>query len=157
FVWRTTTRLQNERLNRHEAERAKPQPWWKRLTPVQSFSYAAIAALFLVGMSFRTIPTPLGNRITVWGLMFGHGNQALTAPQSSALVPGPSGEAAVVTITPTSSLPSAHVVMTSEVPLVQPQTLRGNRQTLGGVQTLEASRPVPVLVQRGGSTAVNIR
>src|SRR5260370_25601403 len=52
FVWRTTTRLQNELLNRREAERARPMPWWKRLTPAQTFSYVGIAALLLIGIAF---------------------------------------------------------------------------------------------------------
>src|SRR5436190_2495165 len=65
FVWRTTTRLQNELLNRREAERAKPLPWWKRLTPVQSFSYVGIAALLIIGLA---IPFRSMIPFEVWGI-----------------------------------------------------------------------------------------
>src|SRR5713226_1708751 len=51
FVWRTTTRLQNELLNRREAERARLLPWWKRLTPAQTFSYVGVAALLVIGLA----------------------------------------------------------------------------------------------------------
>jgi hypothetical protein len=155
FVWRTTTRLQHELLNRREAERAKPLPWWKRLTPVQSFSYAAIAALLLVGMSVPTIPTPLGTRTSGWGILF-HPNQPMTAPQFEAQIPGPNGEAAVVKITPTSDLPYARVWMTYEVPVVQTQTLRGNGQPITVPQNLDSNKSVVVRVQRGGASAAKI-
>src|SRR5437867_603059 len=69
FVWRTTTRLQNETLNRREAERAKPLPWWKRLTPVQSFSYAGIAALLIIGLAF---PFRQAIDTGIWGLFKGN-------------------------------------------------------------------------------------
>src|SRR5438046_1420052 len=79
FVWRTTTRLQNEFLNRQEAARAKALPWWKRLTPIQSFSYAGIAALLLIGMSVP-VHTQLGNT-TGWDVLGGiFSHHAPTAP-----------------------------------------------------------------------------
>src|SRR5712691_11078268 len=79
FVWQTTTRLQNELLNRREAERAKPLPWWKRLTPVQSFSYAAIAAMLAVGLAIGAHniiggPTQTWNPLDVFS--FFHHSQA---------------------------------------------------------------------------------
>src|SRR5205085_589087 len=78
FVWRTTTRLQNELLNRREAERAKSLPWWKRLTPAQSFSYAGIAALLVLGIAF-----PVGNGLTTghWGYDWPFGVHPSTATQ----------------------------------------------------------------------------
>src|SRR5215210_8438498 len=64
FVWQTTTRLQNEFLNRKEAEQAKPVAWWKRLTMVQTLSYGAVAALLAVGLWAPVVPSPLGTTST---------------------------------------------------------------------------------------------
>src|SRR5438093_13407494 len=107
FVWRTTTRLQNELLNRREAERARPLPWWKRLTPVQSFSYAGIAAMLAVGLAIGAhsiIPAQ------TWGIGWPFGGHTqptppprpvllLTAPSFDVQVPGADGSAAVVIMT----------------------------------------------------------
>ena len=60
FVWKTTTRLQNEFLNRQEAQRAQPVAWWKRLTMVQTLSFGAAAALLAIGLWAPVVPSPLG-------------------------------------------------------------------------------------------------
>ncbi len=151
FVWRTTTRLQNELLNRREAEQAKALPWWKRLTPVQSFSYAAIAALLVVG-----IAVPSAIKTQTWGVgwPFGaHVVNTLSAPQFQVQVPGENGAAATVTVTATSELPNAMVWMAYETPVEQ--SLKGRLQPVTPrPRNLDASQSVPLTVQRGGASAV---
>src|SRR5687768_5951381 len=100
FVWRTTTRLQNEFLNRREAEQAKALPWWKRLTTVQSLGYVAAAAVLAIGLSVPTVPTSFG-RVSAWGYLFGGGGQQgiheqervreMSAPRFDVQVPGLGG------------------------------------------------------------------
>lgn len=161
FVWRTTTRLQNELLNRREAERARPLPWWKRFTPVQAFSSAGIAALLVIGVAF-----PVGNKINygTWGFSWPFGHPApivqqvpappVTPPQFTAQVPT-NGGPALVTITARAEMPYATVAMgyltprgetlvTHAVPVTHPQMLQtGQRISIpvqvGGPQTDHAA------------------
>jgi putative zinc finger protein len=154
FVWRTTTRLQNELLNRREAERARPLPWWKRLTPVQAFSYVGIAALLLIG-----VVVPVGNKLNygTWGIGWPFGPHQVvqtapapnvTAPEFTAQVPGLNGAAATVTIQATSEMPYASVAMgyltpsgTDLVTQLRPYTKP---------QTMEAGQSISVPVQVSG-------
>lgn len=163
FVWRTTTRLQNELLNRREAERARPLPWWKRLTPVQSFGYATVAALLLLGIAF-----PVAYQTGVWGpdFPFAHtrstppqGPQVLpqvTAPRFDVQFPGQNGAAATVTITTTSDMPNARVVLSYLTPARVGQELVGRREVWGHPTTLAAGQSFAIPVQAGGAQAVKI-
>jgi hypothetical protein len=162
FVWRTTTRLQNELLNRREAERARPLPWWKRLTPVQAFSYAGVAALLLIGIVF-----PVTNKINsgTWSIVWpGHkvaqtppppfGTPPMNAPQFTAQVPGLNGAAATVTITATSDMPYASLAMAYLTP--EGQTLVGRPEHVGQPSTLAAGQSLKLDVPAGGSAAERI-
>src|SRR3954452_6157154 len=123
FVWRTTTRLQNELLNRREAERARPLPWWKRLTPVQSFSYAGIAAMLIVGLTIG-VHNKVSDPTQTWDILswlHPHSNDGdgtkvqprfvVTPPSFDVQVPGANGMAAAVTMTSTSTVPSAQIAV----------------------------------------------
>jgi hypothetical protein len=167
FVWRTTTRLQNETLNRREAEQAKPLPWWKRLTPVQSFSYAGIAALLIIGLAF-----PVNTLITqTWGPSGLFGLFApkppppvlpvaptVTAPQFSVQVPGQNGAAATVQITATSTMPTPSVAMAYLVP-VQGRELKAKWNAVSGSQApvVTAGQGWTLQVSTGGSHAVGVK
>jgi hypothetical protein len=151
FVWQTTTRLQNEFLNKQEAQRAKPLPWWKRLTPVQSFSYAGIAALVAVGLTMG-IGSELGLPTIHMGVP---GRTELTAPNFEVQYPGTSGVAANVSIVPTVEMQKARVWVTYLSP-VENSKLVGHQQMMDQPRTLEANRPFTVPIMSGGSTAVRI-
>jgi len=163
FVWRTTTRLQNEALNRREAEQVKPLPWWKRLTPVQSFSYAGVAALLIIGIAipFRE-PIITG----IWGA--GKGNvipysappalaPQVTAPQFSLQVPGQNGAPATVLITATSAMPTSYVANGYLTPvgreLVGPWNVVSGSRKSG----LSAGQGWAVPMSSGGASACHVR
>jgi hypothetical protein len=158
FVWRTTTRLQNEVLNRREAERARPLPWWKRMTPVQAFSYAGIAALIIVGLA---IPARTAINVLVMGV--GRGNVQVimppppvlrvTPPQFTAQAPGLNGAAATVTIQATSDMPYAAVAMAYLTP--DGQRLVGRATHVGVPRTLAAGQSLAVAVQDGRPMAAH--
>jgi hypothetical protein len=161
FVWRTTTRLQNEMLNRREAEQAKPLPWWKRLTPVQTFTYAGIAALLAVGLAF-----PVNTIMTqTWGIdLFKHTVPApppppapvVTAPQFSVQVPGQNSYAATVTITATSDIPSPSVAM-GGMYAVPNQGLRGSWTVIDRKPAKYAGQGWTVPIQAGGAHAFQVK
>jgi len=162
FVWRTTTRLQNETLNRREAERAKPLPWWKRLTPVQSFSYAGIAALLIIGIA---VPFRESINAAIWGI--GTGNvrpyvqppapvPTVSAPQFSVQVPGQNGGAATVLITATSAMPSPSVAMAYLVP-VPGRGLQGKFNVVGRAPVMNAGQNWALPVSNGGSQVVKVK
>jgi hypothetical protein len=154
FVWRTTTRLQHEFLNKQEAQRAKALPWWKRLTPVQSFSYAGIAALLAIGI----IQGPLMFGAQNWGfekLLGLHRQQEMTAPNFEVQYPGANGVAASVSIIPTVEMQKARVWVSYLTPM-ENSKLVGHQQMMDQPRTLEANRPFTVPIMSGGSTAVRI-
>jgi len=165
FVWRTTTRLQNELLNRREAERAKPLPWWKRLTPVQSFSYVGIAAMLVVGLTIG-VHNQLSDPTQPWGFLpwlhhqqtnsgtHGPIQRAVTAPSFDAQVPGADGMAATVTIRATSSMPSPSVA----VALLTPSNgqLLGRPQVVGRWASWAAGESRAVPIPNGGARAAEI-
>jgi hypothetical protein len=168
FVWRTTTRLQNELLNRREAEQARPLPWWKRLTPVQSFSYAGIAAVLVVGIVFASNPTIPATGWDMLSDLFHHSHGTtstqpnvatppVTPPQFSVQAPGPDGTAAVVTITATSDMPNADVALGYAAPSPQGQMVSRVHRILPHPSNWSAGFQVPVQVQAGGSYAAQIR
>jgi hypothetical protein len=159
FVWRTTTRLQNEVLNRREAERARPLPWWKRLTPAQTFSYVGVAALLLVGVMF-----PVVGKYQPWGPIhwpFGpHPVEVqptarpVTAPQFTAQVPGPNGQAAVVTVRATADMPYASAGAAYLTPFGQ--SLVGKPMPARNPQTMTVGQSFSLAVQAGAAYAVEI-
>jgi hypothetical protein len=169
FVWQTTTRLQNEVLKRREAEQARPLPWWKRLTPVQSFSYAGVAALLVVGLMSARYPTPLGGKTTGWSMLddFIHQRQRqqapsqtmpdVTPPQFSVQAPGPDGAVAVVTITATSDMPSADVAFGYAAPNQAGQMMSRPRRGMFHPRNWSAGEHVSFPVQSGGASAAQIR
>jgi hypothetical protein len=164
FVWKTTTRLQNEVLNRREAERAKPLPWWKRLTPVQSFSYASIAALLVVGLTIGVNST-IGNT-TGWDVLsiFRHHTSSgdgpapvapvVTAPSFDAQVPGVGGAAATVTITATSATPNAEVAVAYLTP--SNGKLVGRPQVWGHRRAWAARESWTLAIPDGNARAVEV-
>jgi len=164
FVWRTTTRLQNELLTRREAEQARPLPWWKRLTTLQTFSYAGVTAALLVGLSLGIHTLGPTSRWDIIGDLFPSHNAPnvtpaakpvqVTAPQFSVQVPGQYGAAATVTITATSNMPYASVALAYLTP--SGQALVGRPAHFGQPHTLAAGQSIPVPIQAGGSTAVRI-
>jgi putative zinc finger protein len=161
FVWRTTTRLQNELLNRREAERAKPLPWWKRMTPVAAFSYVGVAALLAIGVAF-----PVSNKLNsgTWGINWPFGahtsvspavpTTVVSAPQFSARVPGPDGAAAEVTVTATSDMPYA----SAAVALLMPsgQSLVGRPLPVRNPLTVSAGQSFSLPIQMGGVFAARV-
>jgi hypothetical protein len=164
FVWRTTTRLQNEVLNRREAERAKPLPWWKRMTPVQAFSYAGVAALLVIGLTVPVVHTNIGPT-TGWdffqGLIRGSNPQIAqshvtqeTPPQFAAQVPDPNGAAALVTVTATSDMPYASAAVAYLTP--SGQTLVGRPLPVRNPLTVGAGQSFSVPIQAGGAYAARI-
>jgi hypothetical protein len=162
FVWRTTTRLQNELLNRREAERARPLPWWKRLSPVQTLSYVGVAALLLMGVAFP-FRSAIGNT-TGWDV-FGwltHNHNVpvvlpaprITAPQFTVQVPGANGLAAVVTVTATSEMPYASAGRAYLTPLGE--RLVGQPSPAHDPQSLAVGQSFSVPIQAGAAYAVRI-
>jgi hypothetical protein len=152
FVWQVTSRLQNEHLNRKEAERARPLPWWKRLTPVQSFSYSAIAALLAVGLAVRTVnPQALPNAITWGGSLLG--NRAPEPPQFSVQAGAQGG--AVVRIRAASELSGARIAFGYLSPYEG--TLVGRINPTWGPQTLAANQEVPLAIRPGGAYAARFK
>jgi hypothetical protein len=160
FVWRTTTRLQNEVLNRRDAERARPLPWWKRLTPAQTFSYVGVAALLLVGVAF-----PVANKYETWGPIHNPfarhqqpnatpSAQVMTPPQFMVQVPGPNGLVGLVTVTATSEMPFASAGAAYLTPYGQ--SLLGKSMPAHDPQTLTAGQSFTVPIQAGAAHAVRI-
>ncbi len=165
FVWRTTTRLQNELLNRREAERARALPWWKRMTPVMAFSYSAVVALLVLALRFG-LPNNLGGTTQQWGplswLLHRHNAPVfqpqasrVTPPQFLVQAPGPSGEAALVTITATSDVPGAGVAMGYLLPT--PTGLATFPRRVGHPSNWSTGHSETVAVQRGGAHAAEFR
>ena len=163
FVWRTTTRLQNELLNRREAERAKPLPWWKRLTPVQSFSYASIAALLVVGLTIGVHNTVGTQPWDVFNL-FHRGSAGVqtqvqvapvvTAPSFDAEVPGMGGSPATVTITSTSATPNAEVAVAYLT--ASNGKLVGRPQVWGRRSAWAAGENWTIAISNGAARAVEV-
>jgi hypothetical protein len=163
FVWRTTTRLQNEVLNRREAERAKPLPWWKRMTPAQAFSYVGVAALLVIGVAF-----PVTNKLNsgTWGIGWPFGPHALvnvpppasqvTPPQFTVQAPGPEGAAALVTITATSAVPGGGAAMGYLV-TTPDGALRGPVRRFDQPSNWSPGHSEQVAVQSGGAHAALFR
>jgi hypothetical protein len=163
FVWRTTTRLQNERLNRQDAERAKPLPWWKRLTPVQSFSYAGIAAMLAVGLAIGAhsiVPAQTWDILSIF-----HPHHAsnvnpapaplvVTPPSFDAQVPGADGMAADVTIRATSATPNASVAVALLTAV--DGKLVGRPQVVGHASSWGAGEARLVPIPNGGARAAEI-
>ena len=165
FVWRTTTRLQNELLNRREAERARALPWWKRMTPVMAFSCAGVAALLVIGLMAPIVPTKIGPT-RGWDFFEGlihRGNQPVfqplaapvTPPQFMVQVPGPGGEAALVTITASSDVAGAGVAMGYLLPT--PTGLATFPRRVGHPSNWSTGHSETVAVQRGGAHAAEFR
>jgi hypothetical protein len=150
FVWKTTTRLQNEFLNRQEAQQAKPLPWWKRLTPIQSFSYAGIAALLVIGI---VVPAAMNSQ--TWGphLPFISRPAEPTAPRFDVQFAGQG--AATVTVVATSDLPKARV-WTGYLSAVD-EALKGRTYPVTMPQTLQANQSITVPMPAGGAQAMKIQ
>jgi hypothetical protein len=159
FVWRTMTRLQNEMVDRREAERARALPWWKRLTPVHSFSLAGVAALLIVGLTVR-VPTPMGD-MTPWGYL-GARIQRDVTPHQSSVVAAPNFQvqltgqsSATVTVTATSAMPGTRIVVTYLTP--HADGLIGTpRVWTGRPISLPAGQSVSIPIAAGGARAVKI-
>jgi hypothetical protein len=161
FVWQTTTRLQNEFLNRQEAQRAKPLPWWKRITPVQTLSYGAVAALLAVGLWAPVVPSPLGPTST-WDVIRGSRAQAtkpLPAPVHQVTAPRfdvevSSQGAVTVTVAATSELPTARIWMGYLVPARG--TLVTRQSLINQPRTMAANDTFNIPLRSGGATAAKI-
>jgi|SRR5438034_2772566 len=165
FVWRTTTRLQNELLNRREAERARALPWWKRMTPVMAFSYTAVVALLALALRFG-LPNNLGGTTQQWGplswLLHRHNAPVIqpqvapvTPPQFMVQAPGPGGEAALVTIIATSEVQGAGVGMGYLLPT--PTGLGTVIRRIDHPSTWPMGHRETVAVQSGGAHAAEFR
>lgn len=161
FVWQTTTRLQNEFLNRQEAQRAQPVAWWKRLTMVQTLSYGAVAALLAVGLWAPIVPSPMGTT-SMWSIVSRGGGdptperthtvRQVSAPRFDVQFTGQG--AATVTVTATSELPTARIWMGYLVPA---QGTLVTRQTLiNKPHTMAANEAFTIPLRSGGANAAKI-
>jgi len=150
FVWKTTTRLQNEFLNRQEAQQAKSLPWWKRLTPIQSFSYAGIAALLIIGIAVPSVIPA-----NTWGIKWPFSAQQASSSAARFDVQFTGQGAATVTVVATSTLPNARVWTGYLTPFEG--SLVGNTRPRTTPQTLSANQSIAIPVPAGGDQAMKIQ
>jgi hypothetical protein len=159
FVWKTTTRLQNEFLNRQEAQQAQPVAWWKRLTMVQSLSYGAVAAMLAVGIMIPFNPTL---QTQLWDVL---GIREKAEPRPPVMTMGQvnpprfdlqiSGQGgATVTVTAVSQIPTARIWMGYLVP--SQGTLVARQNLVNQPRTMAQNDTFNIPLRSGGAVAAKI-
>jgi len=167
LAWRVMCQLQEEKLQRLEAEEARKRKnpflgWLQSLTPGAAFGYATLVALLILGVAFPLVPKgPIfglfGREPVVATSVDLHPLVDIAAPRQDApdhwimplvVTTVPQFGQSTVTATPL-------VLRDREWAEVNPAGIEGMRQVLPAGDT--RSFPVPVIVGGEGVLAVRVR